>query len=341
MDITFSSELDLPVINRLQDIVEMDDDTNKYFKESFKRSNIDINITFWTVLDLPVINRLQDILEIDNHKDTTKYFKESFKRKRNEREGHLEERIHQKPRLAAQEPPVLEDLQPEEEEDKFPELTLDMETRINDALRPYPPSEVLSDGFHLKITRKDMETLSPVNWLNDDIINFYMEMLRERGAHDKFPSVHVFNTFFYPLFLAAGHGGVKRWTRRVDIFAHDFIVVPVHLGRHWCLAIVDLQKKAIRYFDSMGGNNMRCVRAVKEYLEDESMDKKKTPLNTSEWSLDIVKDIPQQMNSSDCGVFTCKYADYLVRRKPITFTQEHMPYFRRRMVYEILTKQLL
>ena len=148
-------------------------------------------------------------------------------------------------------------------------------------------------------------------------------------------------SFFYPLFLAAGHGGVKRWTRRVDIFAHDFIVVPVHLGRHWCLAIVDLQNKAIRYCDSMGGNNMRCVRAIKEYLEDESMDKKKTPLNTSDWSLDIVKDIPQQINSSDCGVFTCKYADYLVRRKPITFTQEHMPYFRRRMVYEILTKQLL
>ena len=27
------------------------------------------------------------------------------------------------------------------------------------------------------------------------------------------------------------------------------------------------------------------------------------------------------MNGSDCGMFTCKYADYISRDKPITFTQ--------------------
>ena len=30
------------------------------------------------------------------------------------------------------------------------------------------------------------------------IVNFYFELLRERGKQDDFPSVHVFNTFFYP-----------------------------------------------------------------------------------------------------------------------------------------------
>lgn len=27
------------------------------------------------------------------------------------------------------------------------------------------------------------------------------------------------------------------------------------------------------------------------------------------------------MNGSDCGMFTCKYAEYITKDKPITFTQ--------------------
>lgn len=53
------------------------------------------------------------------------------------------------------------------------------------------------------------------------------------------------------------------------------------------------------------------------------------------------QDIPQQMNGSDCGMFSCKFAEYLSRNASITFTQEHMPYFRRRMVYEIVTQRLM
>ena len=35
----------------------------------------------------------------------------------------------------------------------------------------------------------------------------------------------------------------------------------------------------------------------------------------------ILQDIPQQMNGSDCGVFSCKYAEYLSRDAPFTFSQ--------------------
>lgn len=53
------------------------------------------------------------------------------------------------------------------------------------------------------------------------------------------------------------------------------------------------------------------------------------------------QDIPQQMNGSDCGMFACKFAEYAARRAQISFCQEHMPYFRERMVYEICQKKLL
>lgn len=34
-----------------------------------------------------------------------------------------------------------------------------------------------------------------------------------------------------------------------------------------------------------------------------------------------LKEIPQQMNGSDCGMFACKYADCITKDKPINFTQ--------------------
>ena len=107
------------------------------------------------------------------------------------------------------------------------ELTDEQENVIEKALRPYPPGEVLVSAFKLDITRKDIATLSGLNWLNDEVrllmtwgkgpsshdawlcftlyfdlswmqvVNFYMELLTERGRTEGKPKVHAFNTFFY------------------------------------------------------------------------------------------------------------------------------------------------
>lgn len=55
----------------------------------------------------------------------------------------------------------------------------------------------------------------------------------------------------------------------------------------------------------------------------------------------MVQDIPQQKNAIDCGVFVLQYAEYLSRRQEFDFDQDHVSYFRQRMLYETLTKQLL
>jgi Ulp1 family protease len=50
----------------------------------------------------------------------------------------------------------------------------------------------------------------------------------------------------------------------------------------------------------------------------------------------VPEDIPLQDNGSDCGVFTCKFADYLGERLDLTFSAEDMPYFRRRLLVDLL-----
>ncbi|XP_027144158.1 sentrin-specific protease 1 isoform X1 [Larimichthys crocea] len=238
---------------------------------------------------------------------------------------------------------VIEEPKPLEEKPEFPELTEEMEAEVTRVLRMGSSHDTLSEGFGLSLTGKDLQTLNNLNWLNDEVINFYMNLLVERSKDPSLPSVNTFNTFFYPKLRSSGYSAVRRWTKKMDIFSKDILLVPVHLGVHWCLSVVDFRKKAILYFDSMGGNNDEACRILFDYLQQESKDKKGKELDTSGWTLHSKKrnEIPQQMNGSDCGMFTCKYADYITKDKPITFTQKHMPYFRRRMVWEIVNHKLL
>lgn len=229
----------------------------------------------------------------------------------------------------------------EEEEEELALLTGEMEDEIRRALNPNPSSETLVSGFRLNITRRDMQTLAGLNWLNDEIMNFYFEMLMARSKEDDYLSVHSFNTFFYPKLINSGYASLRRWTKRVDIFTKDLILVPVHLGMHWCLAVIDFRHQSIIFYDSMGSHNQKCLDALRDYLVAEYADKKKLEFSMTEWSYYSERNIPQQLNGSDCGMFACKYAEYISRDAPITFTQHDMPYFRRRMVWEILHTTLL
>ena len=225
---------------------------------------------------------------------------------------------------------------------EFPDLSNDALSIVKNVLGPGNPGEVFVSGFNAEITRSDLSTLRDTTWLNDEVVNFYFNLIKQRSEKDKnLPKVHVFNTFFYPKIMKSGHAGVKRWTRKINIFEMDVILVPVHLGMHWCLAVIDFKNKQLAYYDSMKGNNMQCLEAMRSYLEAESMDKRKIGFDTSNWDMIIPKDIPEQQNGCDCGVFMSKYAEYKSRDANFTFTQQNMPYFRKRMIYEIVSKKLL
>ncbi|KAJ8964814.1 hypothetical protein NQ314_004621, partial [Rhamnusium bicolor] len=193
-----------------------------------------------------------------------------------------------------------------EEEVELPPLTEAQLKKVEYAFRG-DPSEVLTRKFNLNISRRDLQTLAGLNWLNDE----------------------------------DGPQSLRRWTKRVDLFQHDIICVPIHLGMHWCMAIIDFRDKSIRYYDSMGSSNNNCLEALRLYLEAEHVDKKKTKYKTNDFILENIKEIPQQMNGSDCGMFACTFAEFLTRDAKITFSQEHMPYLRKKMVVEILTGELL
>ncbi|XP_040468370.1 sentrin-specific protease 2 [Falco naumanni] len=222
-------------------------------------------------------------------------------------------------------------------------LTEAMEREVMAAFGKGLPDEIMSSAFKLKVTREDIHTLKHLHWLNDEVINFYMTLLMERNKKEGYPAVHAFSTFFYPKLISGGYKAVRRWTRAVDLFKQDLILVPIHLRVHWALVVIDVRKKTIRYFDSMAQKGDTICERLFQYLQEESREKRNLELTFSEWTLYSMgsHEIPQQLNGSDCGVFMCQYADCISRDKPITFTQDNMPYFRKKMVWEIIHQQLI
>ncbi|CAK9295088.1 unnamed protein product [Gordionus sp. m RMFG-2023] len=241
--------------------------------------------------------------------------------------------------------------------ENYPNLTMEDKKRIESLLYQGSKNDIVIQAFRIDVKRSDLHTLDHINWLNDEIINFYLNMITERSEKssnsstddetDKgstttlYPSCFNFNTFFFTQFTNKGYASVKRWTKKVDIFSKELILMPVHIGAHWCMAIIDMKMKVIIYFDSLYSDpHEYYLQMLLNYLEEESMDKRKKAFDTTNWKLINAQNVPQQNNGSDCGVFALKYAEFISRRENFTFTQASMPYFRRRMILEISNNRL-
>ena len=222
-------------------------------------------------------------------------------------------------------------------------LTEKMESEIKNILSS-PPSQTLVNAHDIPITRKDLGTLLGTSKLNDKIINFYLEMIALRSKdYESWPNVYTMNTFFLPKLMNTGFHTIKKWTRGVDIFSFDIILVPVHLINedHWCLGVMNMKKKSIKVYDSLVRDRSNILDELLCYLEKEHLHKKNSAFDTCDFTLENVNEIPKQKNRFDCGMFTLKFAECLSRDESITFTQEDMPYFRRRMVYEIVNNRVI
>lgn len=183
---------------------------------------------------------------------------------------------------------------------------------------------------------RDIMMLRPGQWMNDETITFYMTMINQRSAqaeearrhpsHDKrwnaFYRVHAFNSHFWARLDTMGFQGVSRWTRKVDLFSKDLILVPCNLGNsHWTCAAINLRRGRIEYYDSMGGENHQVVRKLQDYMRREMADKGKTVEGTGCDPEELREyfggsSSPQQRNGYDCGVFVCATLEQLSRRDP-------------------------
>ncbi|NXG74365.1 SENP5 protease, partial [Baryphthengus martii] len=182
----------------------------------------------------------------------------------------------------------------------------------------------------------DLATLEGQNWLNDQIINMYGELVMDAVPE----KVHFFNSFFHRQLVTKGYNGVKRWTKKVDLFKKTLLLIPIHLEVHWSLITVNIPSRIISFYDSQGIHFKFCVENIRKYLLTEAKEKNR-PEFLQGWQTAVTKCIPQQKNDSDCGVFVLQYCKCLALDQPFQFSQEDMPRVRKRIYKELCERQLI
>ena len=184
--------------------------------------------------------------------------------------------------------------------------------RLNNALRsgkgggisdPFVYPRV-GDPQAVMVYPEDLFRLRGPEYLNDTIIDFYLQYLRNEAYPVRAQNVHIFNSFFYRKlaqrrkreapraegvsFGQALHQRVSKWTQDVDIFTKDFLFIPINKSEHWILAVVCHPRGAfgaeagaepeaalgeggrggpcILIFDSLGGCHNHSAKLIGDYL---------------------------------------------------------------------------
>lgn len=99
-----------------------------------------------------------------------------------------------------------------------------------------------------EVHAQDRERLRDNEFLNDNLIGFYIRFLEDhlnRRSKDVAKRVYFFNSFFFTTITNTPRGqrginyrGVEKWTRNVDLFSYDYIVIPINEAAHWYVAII-------------------------------------------------------------------------------------------------------
>ena len=185
-----------------------------------------------------------------------------------------------------------------------------------------PEGEILAKQDSDSVQRGSMQTLSPGQWLNDEVINYFLKnclATRDEILCTKQPGrkrSHFFNSFFVQTMFDEknnnmnvrgkyNYKNVRRWGKKVpgkDIFNLKYIICPINLdNEHWTCVVIFMEEKKIKFYDSDSERkwfNQKYFVGLLQYLEDEWKAKDMgCELDVSDWkSVNCTCDTPQQEN---------------------------------------------
>jgi len=152
------------------------------------------------------------------------------------------------------------------------------------------------------------------NWLDDDAVNAWFNSIVEAKKRqtnyvksDTNPPPYAnLQTAWYEKSQKDGIASLKRWMKRagvggVNILKCERLFLPINMGNHWTLLIINGTEKTIEYLDSLGGDSGRWFQLARNLLQAELGNK----YDATKWKDSKRTRSCKQDNYSDCGVFTC------------------------------------
>lgn len=175
------------------------------------------------------------------------------------------------------------------------------------------------------------------------VISYYIRLLAKHVRPSL--NVHCMQAEFMELIMPVGclppvlPGTAQSFERFTGI---DIVMILVSYGGQWGLAYINFKLKQIGYYGKVRTHEVDVLNALLSYLSQEYQ------LRNEEFSENIwtLMNVIEQDNlpynfGNDSAIFVCMYANFFLRQRPMTFTEEHLDYFRTRVAYEICHGRIL
>ncbi|XP_057431259.1 probable ubiquitin-like-specific protease 2A isoform X2 [Lotus japonicus] len=226
--------------------------------------------------------------------------------------------------------------------------------------RPYFPifDETFDEVIYPKgepdavsISKRDIGLLQPETFINDTIIDFYIKYLKNKLPTDEQEKFHFFNSFFFrkladldknPSSACNGREAfqrVRKWTRKVNLFEKDYILIPINYSLHWSLVVIchpgevtrvggeEIKESSkvpcILHMDSLKGSHKGLKDVFQSYLCEEWKERHanvEDDLASEFLHLRFISlELPQQENLYDCGLFLLHYVECFLKEAPVNF----------------------
>ena len=241
---------------------------------------------------------------------------------------------------------------------------------LNRMILKYPDNEPNS----IILYGNDLNCVRDGQYLNDNIMNFYLKYYQYNGAildRKTLNKIFIYDALFasnllmnpkkkkhqidlkgYDVYTQDTFGDIyqknlKQWTKDIDIFSKDYIIIPIVKDFHWYLVILchignlsmtsqsnghssdrnAHEKPTIIVLYSLSNNQPRSEvsKAIFKYLQLEYKEKRQASENFNMNSLrELFPKVPMQQNYYDCGLFVLEYIErFLINPDKVLKTIEN------------------
>src|SRR3989338_197939 len=153
--------------------------------------------------------------------------------------------------------------------------------------------------------------LDPKTWLNDTIIDYWIEVISRKNTNPIYGFVGVF--FYEKIKTLDGRIKVQSWLQHLDLKVVRLIFIPINITNfHWILAVLDLDNQSLNLFDSLHGGAPRT--SSKEALLQPIADWITIQFPQFQHFSQQFLFPPQQKDAYRCGDFVLAFIEAILRR---------------------------
>jgi len=189
------------------------------------------------------------------------------------------------------------------------------------------------------ITNKDLETLEKTNWLNDVIINHYMELLCCEAEEIGFSYKAISSFLLEHITNESKRKDKKKHVLPSDWLEFDHLLIPIYYEDHWFLLLVNILSRTANVFNSFetSKREKKQVKIILDYMDKHSDNNDDDRVN---WTVNY-NHKHKQDNTYDCGVYVCMFARSIIFKIKQDIEKQHVTSYREWMKNEIIEGKLL